>query len=379
MSRRTRGNGEGTVYQRKDGRWEAAIRTTKPDGSRGRISAYGATSAEARAALKVAVRRAELGRPTTDSGMTLSTWLATWEGTALAASARRESTKYTYVRTATVHLVPSLGNVRLRDLRAHHVEGLMVSLERAGYSGSTRRMVLQVLRAVLSTAVRDGLLAANPTDTVQRPRQTATKETVWYSPEQTLRLLSAGKGERWSPLLVTVAYLGLRIGEALALRWEDVDLDEGTLRVTGTLTRHGYAVLTRTEPKSAKSRRSLPLPPAVRVALGDQRRAQAAERLKAGELWRDTGAIFTIEDGWWVEPRSVSRWYTQVAAKAGVGGSWHSLRHSTATLLLTSGVPMTVVSAVLGHADVRTTVGVYGHVGPTHLAAAMDRMSEGLG
>jgi len=121
------------------------------------------------------------------------------------------------------------------------------------------------------------------------------------------------------------------------------------------------------------------MPPAVRVALTEARRTQAVERLRAGESWRDAGAVFAIEDGWWAEPRTVSRWYSEVAARAGLGGSWHSLRHSTATLLLTSGVPMSTVSAVLGHADIRTTVGVYGHVGADHLATAMEHMTERLG
>ncbi len=379
MSRRKRGNGEGTVYERKDGRWEAAVRVGAPNGQRSRVRAYGATSAEARAALKAAVKRAEQGRPVNDSSVTVKAWLTTWQKPALAASARRESTQYTYTRVAEGHLVPTLGDVRLRDLRAHHVEGLMVRMEKAGLSGSTRRLALQVLRVALDTAVRDGLLASNPTEAVQRPRQTPQKDAVWYSPEETLALLDAAKGERWSPLLVTVAYLGLRIGEALALRWVDLDLDAGTLTVSGTLTRHGHATLTRTEPKSVKSRRTLPLPQAVRAVLAEQRRAQAVERLRAGESWRDSGAVFATEDGGWVEPRTVSRWYTRMATQAGVGGSWHSLRHSTATLLLTSGVPMSTVSAVLGHADVRTTVGVYGHVGAKHLSTAMAHMTEELG
>lgn len=376
MSRRRRGNGEGSVSQRKDGLWEARQYVVMPGGQRKRLSGYGRTAAAAREALAVKVRRVGQGRPATDSSVTLGDWLDTWQATTLAASDRRPGTQNTYRCVLRLYVVPAIGSVRLRDLRAHHVEALLASM--SDKAGSTRRLAVQALRQALDTAVRDGLVGVNVCEQVQRPRQTPVNEARWYRPDEVRRLLNEAEGERFSPLLVTVAYLGLRIGEALALRWQDVDMDAGTLTVSGTLSRDGSRTLSRSEPKSSRSHRTLPMPEPVRAALAEQRRRQAAERLLCGESWRGTDAVFGTRLGGWTEPRTASRWYSDVARRAAVEGSWHTLRHSAATTLLTAGVPMRVVSDILGHADVRTTLAIYGHVGSEHLEEAVSRMEKAL-
>ena len=313
------------------------------------------------------MRRVEQGRPIIDSSSTLAAWLERWQSTALAASDRRPGTVDTYERSARLYITPAIGGVKLREFKAHHVESMLTSM--TGKSGSTRRLALQVLRQALDGAVRDGL----------RPRQTPVREATWYRPEQVKALLSATVGARLHAMAVTVAYLGLRRGEALALRWSDVDLEASTLTVSGTLSRDGTRTLVRSETKTARSRRTLPLPEPVRAALVEHRRSQASERLLVGESWLDTGAVFATQMGGWTEPRTAARWYAVVADNAGVGGSWHSLRHSAETTLLAAGVPMRVVSDILGHADVRTTLAVYGHVGAEHLEDAVARMTQALG
>ncbi|HVA61453.1 MAG TPA: site-specific integrase [Mycobacteriales bacterium] len=135
----------------------------------------------------------------------------------------------------------------------------------------------------------------------------------------------------------------LRIGEALALRWSDLDLDAGTLRVSGTLYRVGGA-LTRTEPKSARSRRTLPLLPEVVETLKARRQAQRADRLAAGPAWQETDLVFTTEIGTPLDHRNVLRWYRKVTDEAGVHGSPHTLRHTTAAALIAAGVPVRVIA-----------------------------------
>ncbi len=172
---------------------------------------------------------------------------------------------------------------------------------------------------------------------------------------------------------------GDREGGALALRWDDVDLDAASLRVRGTLARvNGSLVVT--EPKTAKSRRTLPLSAGVISMLRAHRKAQVAERLRAGNVWTDTGHVFTTDSGLPMDPRNVLRALSTAAAKAGIAdANVHTLRHSAATAMLDAGVHLKAVSELLGHADIRVTAEVYGHTSDEVARAAMDRLSAADG
>ena len=374
---RRRGNGEGTAFQRAGStRWEARGFITLPSGERKRVAATGATSAEARRRLAEKLARLDAGRPAVDSGATFAAWLTHWEAAILAVSDVRPGTRDVYARSARLHLVPLIGGVKLRDLRAHHLERVL--LERAHLSGSSRRLILQTARQALDAAVRDGLIATNPAAQVARPKQTPVRETTWYSPAEVRRLLDAARGERLEAALVVAAYTGIRRGELLALRWSDIALEAGTIAITGTLSRDGTRTLVRSTPKTARSRRTLPLPEPVRAALVEHKRRQAVERLHVGPSWRDTDAVFPNELGGWLEPRTASRWFASIAEKAGVAGSWHALRHSAATTLLASGASARLVADMLGHASVQTTLGLYAHTGAEHLEDAAAKLTAAL-
>ncbi|MGR7026153.1 tyrosine-type recombinase/integrase [Geodermatophilus sp. URMC 62] len=142
-------------------------------------------------------------------------------------------------------------------VRPSHVEGWIVELRRKGLAESTVRSAYTILRAVLDTAVRDGALAANPAAAIRRPRVTA-KEAPHLTPAQVAELLRAADGSRYAPLFALLVHTGLRRGEALALQWSDVDLVKGILRVRGTLARID-GELTVTEPKTARSKRFVPI------------------------------------------------------------------------------------------------------------------------
>jgi integrase len=172
---------------------------------------------------------------------------------------------------------------------------------------------------------------------------------------------------------------GLRRGEALALRWPDLDLTNGLLRVRGTLSRvNGHLVIS--EPKTERSRRDVPLPPATVALLRSVKASQAVERLEAASIWVETGVVFTTESGRAVDPRNSVRAISTTAKALGMSGvGLHTLRHSFATHMLEAAVPLHTVSELLGHPSVAVTDDVYGHVSTEGARSAVDRLSAAMG
>jgi integrase len=192
-------------------------------------------------------------------------------------------------------------------------------------------------------------------------------------------LLRAAQGSRYHPALVTIAATGLRKGECLALRWSDVDLDAGTLAVTATLARIGGELVV-SAPKTARSRRIVPLHPGLVAVLRSHRAAQAAERLRAGNQWQDSGLVFTTELGTPVEPRNLLRVVETAAKSAGVDGiGVHTLRHSAAVAWLESGVHIKAVADLLGHSSIAITGDTYGHTSDNAARAAITGLGSQLG
>jgi hypothetical protein len=158
--------------------------------------------------------------------------------------------------------------------------------------------------------------------------------------DQVAELLDAAGSTRYAPLFELLVHTGLRRGEALALRWADVDLDRGMLRVRGTLARIDGALVV-TEPKTAKSNRFVPISAPAEHLLQDVRGSQAAERLRAGSAWHETGFVFTTETGDPCDPRNALRAFKVAAARAGLpDAGLHTLRHSAASAMLSHGVPL---------------------------------------
>lgn len=374
-----RANGEGSKpVQRKDGRWAAAVAWTDETGRKGRTWVYGKTAAETRTKVKAVARRLDDGLTAQDDKGKLDAFAATWVTSTLAASDRKQSTKTLYGGLTKSHIIGSkLGAMRLDRIKPGHIEAWVVELRDQGKAPSTVRQVYTVLRAVLDTAVRDGLIARNPAAAVKRPKA-ATTEAAHLTSAEVRALLTAAQGSRYVPLFELLVKTGLRRGEALALHWRDVDLDAGLLRVRGTLARVDGA-LTVTETKTEKSRRTVPLSPAAVDVLREVRQRQRREQLAAGSKWVKTPFVFTTEFGQPCDPRNASRALSTAAKAAKLEGvGLHTLRHSAASVMLMNGVPLKVVSDVLGHASVAITGDVYGHVSPDVSREALETLSEAL-
>ena len=381
-----RANGEGSIFYREStGRWYASIVADDPaTGERKRTEFSGKTRTEVRKKLKAAEERAEAGAPIRDATATVSAWITEWESNGLEASNRRAGTKSLCKSVAKNHLKPApFGNVPLDKLRPSHVDALILTLRAKQYQGNalsdaTVERVYRVLSVILDDAVRDGLLARNPAAAVKAPT-IRRKEARFLEASEVASLLKAAEGTRYHATLALIAATGLRRGEALALKWDDVNLEAGTMRVRGTLSRSGGALIV-TEPKTAKSRRTLPLSPAVVSILKAHRKAQRLERIHAGSEWTETGHVFTTESGKPVEPRNLFRSLIVAAEQVGLEGvGLHTLRHSAATAWLENGINLKAVSDLLGHADIRVAADCYGHVTESTSRAAMDGLSDALG
>jgi integrase len=390
------GNGEGSVYKRmRNGRqagYVGAISYRDKTGRPQRVRVYGPTRKDVREKLKKAAERIDAGAPPRDSSRTVGDWLAHWRATTLAVSDRKESTRELYANLSRRHLEPEpFGATRLDRLRPSDIEGLVLGMRTktkpgptdddhplSALSDSTIRQIYTVLRAGLDGAVRDGLLARNPAALIRRPGIERTEARHLETVDVT-RLLAHADGLRHRTVLVLIAATGLRRGEALALRWSDLDLNAGLLKVAGTLGRVGGRLVV-SEPKSARSRRVVPLAPALMSMLRTHRAGQKAERLRAGHQWQDTGLVFTTELGTPVEPRNVLRTIELAAQKAAMAGvGVHTLRHSAAVSWLESGVHIKAVADLLGHSSISVTGDVYGHTSDGAARAAIEGLATVLG
>ena len=233
-----------------------------------------------------------------------------------------------------------------------------------------------VLRTALNDGVRLGVVARNVALLTDPPRQ-RTAEREPFTEAEARALLAAAEGDRLAALYRLALTLGLRRGELLGLRWQDVDLDGGRLRVARSLQRVNGAIVVK-EPKTERSRRTLSLGPAAVAALRAHHDRQTWERKAAGLRWRESGAVFTTSIGTTIDPDRLNKHYKALLGRAGLRDQrFHDLRHTAATLMLRDGLPVHEVSAVLGHAQTSTTLNVYSHVlpgGNDRAAAAMERL-----
>lgn len=283
------------------------------------------------------------------------------------------------------HLIPHLGAHPLARLQPLHIQAYYAGALQGGRldgkpGGLAPQTVLhhhRVLKEALGQALRWGLLARNPADAVDPPR-VARGERRTLTPAECVRLLQAARGSRlYLPVLLAIA-TGMRRGEILALRWEDVDLDAGTLSVRRTLSQV-KGRLEFKEPKSARSRRVIALPAFAVEALRQHQAAQAAERLRAGAAYASQGLVCATATGGPLA-HNFGRGYAALLQRAGVPRvRFHDLRHSHATLLLGQNVHPKVVSERLGHAAVGITLDVYSHVAPALQQEAADRLEALLG
>ncbi|MGF7238227.1 MAG: tyrosine-type recombinase/integrase [Frankia sp.] len=376
MTGKRRSHGEGSVYQRaSDGLWVGLVDLGYIEGKRRRKPVYGKTEKEALAKMRDLRRAADRGQDLAAKPRTVAEWLNEWLTDYKAHDGTRPATLARYRQVVNTHLVPALGRTKLDKLKPADVHR-MLAARRETSSVGTLIKIHSVLRAALGDAERMELVSRNVARSVRVPGQTSPDRRA-LTFDEARRFLQATEKDRLYALFVVALTVGLRRGELLGLRWTDVDLGTRTLTVRCSVQR-AAGQLRIVEPKTRTSRRVIPLPATAVKALEEHEVRQANEREKAGKAWQDNNLIFASTIGTLMEPRNVSRRFTQL--RDGADLSWlrlHDLRHATATFLLAAGIEIRTVMEILGHATVRMTLETYGHALPERMRAAADSM-DGL-
>ena len=377
MSRK-RGNGEGSIYRRKDGRWvgQYTVYTAKEPKYH---YTYGKTRAAVAEKLSKAIAARSSGFVSDVGNLTVGKYLDRWLADSLRGTVRA-STCERHEINVCVHINPSLGNVRLKGLTPAHVRGLHREKLDSGLAPATVRKIHSTLHKALSQAVSDGLIPRNAAD-VKAPRP-APEEMRPLSEGEACTFLDVARasGDRFEPLYVLAITTGLRRGELLGLRWEDVDLERGTLRVGRSLVRE-EGRHTVGETKTRRGRRQINLTPRTVHALKAHRKRQLEERMRLAETYKDRGLVFSTSVGTPVNPENlVNRSFKPLLKKAGLPEiRFHNLRHTCATLLLSRGIYPKLVQELLGHATIAMTLDTYSHYLPSMGDQAAEAMGDALG
>ncbi|MBI1758545.1 MAG: site-specific integrase [Actinobacteria bacterium] len=370
--------------------WRADAEPDPTTGARRQEHGSGYPSrTEAQSALITYFERQRTGTWVDDQKLTVEVWLTVW----LAECRERLelATVNGYASHIRSHLIPQLGSIRLRDLRRQHVEAMLQTIataplpERTGRGGRTveRRSartldaVRRTLRSALSTAQRRGLVVANVAEGRMDSIPTIGRAAAsWWQPDEVAAFLTAVDGDPLFALYEVAAFAGLRRGELLGLRWEDVDLDRAAAglhvrqSLSGVAGAHDCVVCGGSHrgrrikpPKSEAGARWVPLVGDTVTALPAHRDAQAAERARWGEAYVDHGLIFALDNGDPLRPDRVTKDFEDQAAAAGLPKiKLHEMRHGACSLLLAAGVPVETVAMILGHASPAVTRAVYAHV-----------------
>ncbi|MEH0423275.1 tyrosine-type recombinase/integrase [Streptomyces sp. B21-083] len=402
-SRRVRANGDGTVYQRKDNRWEAAGYVLAPGNTRKRIRVYGTTRKEALVKLTEKIANSNRGIPAPSAQGSLAAHLTYWLE-AVAVHQLRENTHTRYTTCVNRYLIPGLGRKNLAKLTAKDVRTWLNQLRttcqccargidagrnepRCCAAGTccskqlsplTLSYIHSVLKSALEHAVREEEIPRN----VARNVRTGTPRPRRFEPltaDEARQFLSSAHDHRLHALLELALHTGLRKGELLGLCWKDLNLDMGTAAIRRTLQRTSTGGLTTLPTKTRASERRIALPARCLQSLKRHQEKQQQERDTAGAIWQDKGYVFTTPQGRAIDPTNLTRTFITLLRKAGLRRiRFHDLRHSTATLLLEQGVELVVIKELLGHAHIGVTATVYAHVRLRLQRDAIDSLGRAL-
>lgn len=371
MARRN-ANGEGSIYKRKDGRYEAAVTLPTNIGTRKRVRVYGKTRKEAHDKLTALLTQMKLGASIADHAWRLDEYLDHW----LEVEKRRPLTRRRHEAVVRLYIKPLLGRYKLDQLSIPIVQSFINRLEADGKPIATIHQVRKVLSAALTYAVRQELLFRNVARLVELPRYRA-KEAQHWNTEEITRFIDGAKTDPLYPAFLLLALYGLRRGEALGIRWRDVDFAGGVLHIRQQVQRID-GQLQQVPLKTDTSVRDEPLLMTVTSALLNRRSEQDEARDAAGDQWRgmndESELVFTTKTGRPIESHNLARSFFRICKGQGLRRiTMHGLRHSNATAQKDLQVHARDIQAILGHSDVRTT-GIYEHVGMDNKRAALEKV-----
>jgi len=373
-------NNEGSLYQRSsDGLWVGAITLGYDDqGHAKRKTVSAKTRAAARKKLQALQRTIDDGLPPPDDRLTVADLLDLWlkDVVPLRVTA---STLANYTSVVDNHIKPALGRKRLSKLTDDDVQRFIRIKLDDGLSTRTVRLLRSTLVQVLNFAVSRGRVPRNVAALTQGPKLTAHKESRDLSVDEAKILIKALEGERLEALYLLRLISGMRPGEGFGLHWSHLDLESGTVRVSQALSRQPGGNVIADGKTHRKGWRTVPLAPPVVEALRLHKERQDKERSSLGEAWQENGLVFCTPIGTPLDPDNERKAFYAVLERAGLGHlTPNELRHSAASIMLAQGVPLEVVSEILGHTSIRITKDVYGHIGEGQRRGAADAIAGAL-
>lgn len=377
-----RGHNEGSVYQIKDGRWVTSIST----GNRKRKYLYSKTKKEALEKLTKARYEQQQGTLVTSPRQSLQTYLTWWLDEVYKPTVRL-STYYNRQLAIKNHIIPALGHISLQALSPKDVQSFyskMMKPQAKSQSGKVQpglkpqsvKNLHTILHKALDHAVKWEIIVKNVCDLVDVPISVA-EEMQYLTLEQAKLLLETSKQYHLETLLTLSVTTGIRVGEMLALRWPDIDLDKKRISIRRTLMHAGRYGISESEAKTASGKRQIVLPDFVVGLLKQHREDQKAIRENAGSRWLDQNYVFCSRYGNHIQETNLGKTFKKILALAQLPNiRYHDLRHSAATILLAMGVHPKIVQEILGHSNIAITLNMYSHVVPIMHEKTMDDLGN---
>lgn len=376
---RVRSRGEGSISKRKDGRYEVRLSLGADEGKRRRLRIYATTRADAVKLLAQARQDNRPGAPSSHRmGETVEQFLSRW--LEQAVSKRRTGTFQSYEGRIRLYINPAIGKVRLSDLTREDVEKVETYAQKEGLSPNSIRLLRVIFSAALNAAIKWERPGVRNVVRLTAPPRVEKRTYPVLSADEAGRLLAVSGP--YQPVYATMIYCGLRVGEALALCWKDIDLEKRLLHVEHSLTRAAAGRVALGPTKTEKSNRTLDLSLIAVAILREQRLRQIREQAAAnaaGFPWlNDWGLVFTMPYGAPIGPSTLGADFAVRVKAVGLPPMrLHDMRHSCATLLHEAGVDWKEISHLMGHSKVSITQDLYAHMTPTlrqRTADAMDQM-----
>jgi integrase len=368
MARR-RGNNEGCIYHRKDGRWCAQVSL-----SGRRLTKYGKSQKECRVWIKEMLTKIGNGLTFQGTQVNLSEFIETWlDGKELS---RRPHTVSAYRALVRQHILPHLGGMHLQDIQPAHLKQLYLFKKEEGRGARTVQVIHMVMHAVLKQAVKEGILGRNPADAVDRPKVEVTERKI-LTEEQAQHLIIATTGTRYGTLIYLALMTGMREGELLGLKWSDVDWTKGQLHVQRQLQVMKVDGSVMVPPKTKAGRRHIKLGQGTLERLALHRKQQELQKEERGARWEENDLIFPNTLGKPMSSRNMYDDYKCLLSENGLPDiNFHALRHTSLSFLLDMGTPVNTVQQRAGHSKASVTTDTYGHsLGHSEIEAA-ERIEE---
>ncbi len=386
-----RGNGEGSISKKSDGTWWGRVTVGyNPNGTQRRKAVYGKTRKEVQDKINVILNDLSKNTYVFDSNILMSEWLDFWLDN-YVINHIKTSTRVSYEGHINNHIKPSLGNFKVQKVNTNQVQLFINDRYKSGnvvnngkLSSKTVKNIYNTLNLALEQAVKNDIISKNPCKAIVLPKD-EKKEVRFLSIEEQNRLIMASKNYRLGIVTQLAIWTGMRLGEVLGLKWEDINFNNRTLSVKRTINRlKNYEGTSKTKividtPKTKKAIRTIPLSNVAFESLMAHKQAQDGEIDFAGSSYINDGFIFANELGAPIEPRSYQDTFKLIVDDAGLEDiHFHLLRHSFASNGINLGISPKIVSEILGHADITTTLNIYAHVASDDKRIAMEVINKNL-